>query len=477
MENIEKLKVLTSEEVLKIHETSIRILEKTGVHVNSGRVLKSAAEMGLPVDFSRKIVKFPKNIVESCLKSTPKEFDLFSARGLVAAELGRGNSYAANGHNAIFVKDYGKEGRRNAKKEDIGTFALLADSLENFDVVSPEAYPQDVKAEASLLHAVEAIYNNSQKHLYVSPERAEELIPIYEIVKVASDMTDLSKKPPVTCQLSTTPPLSWEKGQAEALFETVSRGIPLSLLPQPYTGVTSPYTLAGYLAVYNAELLSGVVFSQLVKPGTPVIYGSAWSTFDMKTANVLIASPETVLMRLAGSQLAEYYSMPYHVIAPDSDAHTMDEQLSWEKCATTWSAYLAGADLIVNGGMFGTGLMVSFEQLVLDDELFSYIKRLARGIRVDDDTLAIDVIEKLGPKGNYLMEDHTLKYLGSGEHWEPDISAREQYENWKKKGEKDVVRRAHEKVLSILGKKRPEGLPGEKNREIKKIIGSFEKSV
>ncbi|HEB29420.1 MAG TPA: hypothetical protein ENI15_00885 [Spirochaetes bacterium] len=477
MENIEKLKVLTGDEVSKIHETSILILEKTGVHVNSSRVLKSAGEMGLVVDLSKKIVKFPKKIVENCLKSAPKAIDLYSAGGLVAAELGKGNSYTANGHNAIFVKDYGMEDRRNATKEDIGRFALLADNLKNFDIVSPEAYPQDVKPEASLLHAVDAIYNNTQKHLYVSPERAEELVPIYEIVKVVSDSPDLSHNPPVTCQLSSTPPLSWEKGQIEALFETVSRGVPLSLLPQPYTGVTSPYTLAGYIAVYNAELLSGVVFSQLINPGTPVIYGSAWSTFDMKTANVLIAAPETVLMRLAGSQLAELYSMPYHVIAPDSDAHTMDEQLSWEKCATAWGAYLAGADLIVNGGMFGTGLMVSFEQLVLDDELFSYIKRIAQGIRVDDDTLALDIIEKLGPKGNYLMDEHTLKYLGSGEHWEPDISVREQYENWRKKGKKDIVRRAHEKVLSILGKKRPAGLPREKTKEIKKIIEKFVSSI
>ena len=477
MEKIEKLKVLSDEEIVRIHENSLKILENTGVHVNSEEVLKTASELGLPADKNSKIVKFPKKLVEDCLKSVPAEIDLYNARGELCAGLGRGKTYAANGHNAIFVMDYHSGERRNATKADVGKFALLTDYLPSFDFVSSEAFPQDVKAEASLLHAVDAIYHNNRDHLYISPERAEEVKPIYEIVKIVTDSTDPGIKPPVTCQLSTTPPLAWEKGQIESLVETVKQGIPLCLLPQPYTGVTSPYTLAGHVTIHNAEVLSGIVFSQIIKPGSPVIYGSAWTTFDMRTANVLIASPETVLMRLAGSQIAEFYSMPYHAIAPDSDTHAMDEQLAWEKCATTWGAYLAHADLIVNGGMFGTGLVVSFEQLVLDDELFSYIKRMSRGIKVDEDTLALDVIEKLGPKGNYLAEEHTLKYLGKGEHWEPEISVREQYENWRKKGMKDVIQRAHEKVESILNSHIVDALPGYADREIKKVIEIFESSI
>jgi trimethylamine--corrinoid protein Co-methyltransferase len=258
---------------------------------------------------------------------------------------------------------------------------------------------------------------------------------------------------------------------------TVELSAPLCLLPQPFAGVTSPYTLAGLLTVHNAETLSGIVFSQLLSPGSPVIYGSAWSTFDMRTANVIIGSPETVLSRIAGSQLAEFYHMPYHTIAPDTDAHVMDEQLAWEKFATTWGAYLAHSDLIVNGGMLSTGLTVSFEQLILDHEMISYIKRITQGINVTEDTLALDIIEKVGPKGNYLSEDHTLGFLGRGEHWEPMISNREIYENWRRKGEKDVIQRAREKVDLILKDHSVTELSDHKKKEIERIIRAFEKAV
>jgi trimethylamine---corrinoid protein Co-methyltransferase len=477
MERLERTKVLTNDEVGKIHNNSMRILEKTGIHVNSDQVLRIASELGLTVNMDAKIVKFPQNIVIDCLESVPSTINLYSFDGVLAAELGTGKTYAASGHNAIFVYDWDAGERRNAVKDDICNFALMADYLSNFDIVSPQAFPQDVKASASILHAVDALLQNTRKPLFVSPERAGELKPIYEMAKVVTGNADLGEKPPLICQLSSTPPLSWEGGQIEGLVETVEQGVPLCLLPQPYTGVTSPYTIAGHITIHNTEVLSGIVFSQLLKKSSPVIYGSGWTCFDMRTMNVVIGTPETVLMRLAGAQMADFYHMPYHTIAPDTDAHVLDEQLAWEKFATAWSAYLAQSDLVVNGGMLGTGLTVSFEQLVIDDELLSYVKRISRGITVNDDTLALDAIEKLGTKGNFLGDEHTLKYLRSGEHWQPEISCREPYINWKTMGMKDTVLNAHEKVQSILKNHSPVQLSEHKKKEINKIIQTFEDSA
>jgi trimethylamine--corrinoid protein Co-methyltransferase len=155
----------------------------------------------------------------------------------------------------------------------------------------------------------------------------------------------------------------------------------------------------------------------------------------------------------------------------------MDEQLAWEKCATAWGAFLGKTDLIVNGGMFSTGLCVSYEQLVLDNEIFSYIMRLTRGIRVDDDSLALELIEKVGPKGDYLGEEHTLLHLRSGEHWEPMVSTREIYENWQTAGMKDIVEKAHDKASWILKNHRVAPLQDNQQKEIRAIIESFEGSV
>jgi trimethylamine--corrinoid protein Co-methyltransferase len=477
MEKLEKLKILSEGEIEKIHENSLEILEKTGVYIYSEEALKTFAGLGLQVELQSQIVKFPRNVVTECLKKIPKEIALYNRRGEASALLGRGYSYAASGHNAIYVLDGKNNRRRSATKEDVGIFALLSDYLPDIDVVGIEAMPQDVKAESSLVHAIDEAFQNTEKHVFFSPERKEVADPIFQIADVVIDSGSIQKKPPLTCQLSPTSPLTWEKGAVEALMATVERSVPLCLLPQPFAGVTSPYTLAGLLTVHNAETLSGVVFSQLLSPGTPVVYGSGWSTFDMRTANVILGSPETVLLRIAGSQLAEFYRIPYHTIAPDTDAHVMDEQLAWEKCATSWGAFLAHSDLIVNGGMFSTGLTVSLEQLVLDHEIISYVKRMTRGIRVEEDTLALDIIEGVGPRGNYLGEEHTLKFLGTGEHWEPVISNREIYENWRRKGEKDVIQRAKEKVNSILKVHSVPELSNQKKREIEKIIKYFENTV
>lgn len=477
MREIEKLKIVSKEEIEKIHENSVKILEKTGVFVYSEAPLKLFSKMGLHVDFKSKIVRFPGKIVEQCLREVPGKVSLYNRRGDPAAELGKGKSYAASGHNAIYVLERDKKRRRNATKEDVGKFALLSDYLPDIDIVGIEAMPQDVKAESSLIHAVDTALNNTEKHIFFSPERSEVNDSIFEIGNIVVDKGNIGDKPPFTCQLSPTSPLTWEKGALEALNSTVKKSVPLCLLPQPFSGVTSPYTLAGHLTIHNAEILSGIVFSQLINPGSPVIYGSAWSTFDMKTANVIIGSPETVLMRIAGSQLADYYHIPYHTIAPDTDSHVMDEQLAWEKFATTWAAYIGHSDLIVNGGMFSTGLTVSFEQLVLDNEMFSYIKRMTRGIEVNRDTLALDVIENVGPKGNYLSEDHTMKFLGSGEHWEPMVTNREIYENWRMKGEKDVVQRAKQKADTILETHSVVPLSDNKREEIARIIQLFEESI
>lgn len=287
---------------------------------------------------------------------------------------------------------------------------------------------------------------------------------------------DLSRRPILTCQLSPTSPLTWEKGAAEAVIETAKVGVPCVFLPQPYAGVTAPMTLAGLLTIHNAEILSGIVLSQLTRKGSPVIYGSAWSIFDMREGNVSMGSPETVLLRIAGAQMAKSYDIPYLTSGGDSDSHCLDEQNAWEKSIGLLGGLVSGADLIINSGMFATGLTVSFEQLVLDNEMAGMLFRFLRGINVSQETIATDLIKKVGPKGHFLCEDHTLKYLRIGEHWEPHVSNRSIYANWKKEGGQDVVERARKIARAIIHSHQPEKLNKEIQTELEKIIKNFERA-
>jgi trimethylamine--corrinoid protein Co-methyltransferase len=472
---LKPVKILSQNELESIHHSSLSILEETGIRLEDEKALRLFSEKGLPVDFEARRVRFPKIVIEDCLKRPLRNPKIFERTGALAGELAPGNCYVASGHNAIFILDYGSDKRRTVTKEDVGKFALIADYLQDIDVVGIEAVPQDVQVGSSFLHAVDAAFNNTQKHVYCAPDDGKITSLVIEMAKVVAN-ADFAGSPNISIQVSPTSPLSWEKSAIGALIEASKAGVLLSIVSQPFTGVSSPYTLAGHIILHNVETLSGIIFNQLINPGSPVMYGSAWATFDMKQANISISSPETALMRIAGAQMASYYQVPYMTTAPESDAHVPDQQLSWEKVMSIYAACSADTNFMINAGMFDCGLTVSFEQLLIDCEMFSFVKRFIRGITVDEDRLAVDVIKKVGPGGNYLGEEHTLRFLGTGEHWEPRLSSREMYERWKEKGQFDINRKSHEEVQSILHGHKPEPLSEKKIFELKKIIETFERN-
>lgn len=467
------LKVLSENDLDAIHEASLRVLADAGVAIHSPRVLGMLADAGVAVDMETRMAKLSTDVVERCLQTTPKDLTLCDRLGRPALPLNSGRSFAASGHNAIYVLE--PEGvRRPARKRDVAEFARLSDALTNISAVGVQAMPQDVHPAASLLHGVEACFCSTTKHLYFSPDSAGVTASLIEMVRVIAGTENLSEKPIATCQLSSTSPLYWESGAVESLLQVARSGMPCCLLPQPYSGVTSPITLAGTLVVHNAEALSGIVISQIARPGAPVIYGSAWTTFDMREGNVTIGSPEAVLLRIAGAQLAGYYGLPSHTIGPDTDAHCLDEQTGWEKALTLAGAVAAGVDLIVNAGMLATGLTVSFEQLVMDDEMIGMAARMREGISVSDSTLAARLIGEVGPAGSFVTCEHTLGNLRSGEHWLPLVSNRQVYDRWIGRGAVDIAASARAEAARILAEHIPDPLDDAEALELRRIVESFE---
>jgi trimethylamine---corrinoid protein Co-methyltransferase len=474
-ENVSHLKpykVLDSNDVDSIHENSLTVLSKVGMSIHSDEVLSFFKNAGFPVSMENQTLKLPRDVVEEALKTVPSRIELQNSDGGSTLTLGGGTTAAACGHDAIYMLDYGSDERREASLEDQAKATLIADYLSSIDIVAIQVMPQDVRKETTLLHALDAAFNNTGKHIYCAPDSTALARAAFDIARAAYRGSD--GKVPLSAQVSPTSPLTLDRGTADAAFETIKQGVMLGIVSEPLSGVTAPYTLAGLLTLHNAETLALITMSQIINPGAPIVYGSAWSTFDMRTSSVTIGSPEAVLLRIAGAQLARLYKVPYHTIAPDTDTHIPDEQNGWEKMASTWAAVLGGADMIVNGGMFSTGLCASLEQLVLDGELFGYVKRLGKGIEVNGESLALDVIIGCGHKGDYMVQENTLSHLGSGEHWQPAISTRKGYENWRNSGKRDVLRNAHEMVKKILVEHNPPALNEAVQKEIKGIIRSLE---
>ncbi len=441
------LQVLSEQEIRAIHDASLDVLQRCGVRILNGRMRTFLKDRGLAVDEDTCTVTFTRACVEDALSQIPACFEVFDRNGEFAFVLGDRKPKIAAGHNAVFWVDSQTGQRRESTVADVELFTHICDKLECIDMVGVPVMPQDVpNPGATLLYGVRAVIENTAKPIYFSTNTTQVNSLCIEMLKAAFT-GDLQNQVYGISQLSSTSPLYWEEGVLAAILDTVPTGVPIAVLPEPIAGVSAPYTLAGLLTMDNAECLSGLTMIEMLRPGAKVMYGNSWTTCDMRTGAALVGSTETTVCRIAAAQLAHFYKVPSHTTAPNSDNHAHDEQNAWEKALSQFCSMAAGHDLIVNCGMFATGLTCSNEQLLLDEEISAICQRIAAGIRVDEETIAKDLIVRTGPQSSaYLMADHTLKWLHSDEYVAPRLSVREPYGSWAAKGAKDVYQLARDKV-------------------------------
>ncbi|MBN1553480.1 MAG: trimethylamine methyltransferase family protein [Phycisphaerae bacterium] len=467
------LEVLSEAEVNQIHNATLDILGGCGVEVHNAKMLAFLKDKGLDVDEEKKIVRFTRGCVEDALSSIPSRFEVFDREGEPAYILGDGNPKVAAGHNAVFWVDSETGKTRPSRVEDVARFARICEKLDCIDMIGIPVMPQDVpNPKATLLHGVAATVKNSRKPIYFSTDSYAVNRSIIDIL-AAAFKGDLSNQVYGISQLSPTAPLYWEGSVIDAIMNTVETGAAISILPEPNAGVSCPYTLAGLITVNNAECLSGLVMIQLLNPGAKVMYANSWTTTDMRTGDALVGSTETTICRVAAAQLARLYKTPSHTTAPNSDNHAHDEQNSWEKTFSMFCATAARHDLIVNCGMFATGMTCSDEQLIMDEEISAMSRRIGEGLRVDDETIAADVIREVGPRGSYLMHDHTLQWIREPkEYLPPRVSVRGAKASWDAAGAKDTYALARKKAIQLNTEG---GCPIEANRavNIDEIIASF----
>jgi trimethylamine--corrinoid protein Co-methyltransferase len=468
-----RLAVLSDSEIREIHEATLDILADCGVKILHPPMLAFLKERGLTVDGQSGVVRFSRGCLEDALASTPERFEVFDRSGRPAFVLGDRKSKIAAGHNAVFWVDSDTGQTRPSTVADVERFARICQQLERIDMIGIPVMPQDVpEAKATLLYAVRAVIENSTKPIFFSTDNAQVNRACIELARAAF-AGDLGRQVYGISQVSSTSPLYWEHGVLEAIMDTVPEGVPLAILPEPIAGFTAPYTLAGLLTMNNAECLSGLAMIQLLRPGAKFLYANSWTTFDMRAAVALVGSVETTICRIAGAQLAHFYRFPCHTTAPNSDNHAHDEQNAWEKTFSQFCAIAAGNDLIVNCGMFATGMTCSHEQLLMDEEISALSERIVAGLAVNEETIAADLIKQVGPRGEtYLTLDHTLRRLRSPEYVTPRVSFRGARAVWEAKGAKDCYRIAQEQVKRYA-QCPPPALPAEVRGKLAEIIQSF----
>ena len=406
--------ILTPEKIAKIHEASIVLMERVGMKVGGKRALEAFAKAGCEVD-SKALVKIPRSLVDKALETVPKELVLYNRSGEVAMTINNGGQVYFGTHSDQLEYVDPETGKvRDFLKKDTKTMCTLADALDNIHFVLSVGMSRDVRPEIQTqISFIETVKHFSKTINFSTNDIAslQEVIDIAAVV--AGGLDKLREKPFIFNYCEPIPPLTHPEESTEKLIISAQNRIPVVYMPYCMMGGTSPMSFAATLAQCNAEALSGLVLHQLISPGAPFIYGAMPSIMDMKTTIGSYGAVEFHLLVAAASEIVNAYGLPFYGTAGCTDAKFLDEQAVSEATMEIFSTLLSRANIIHDIGVADHCNSVNPELVVLCDEIIENLKHYVRGVEVNDETLALEVIEKIAPAGAYLNEPHTIQNFRS----------------------------------------------------------------
>lgn len=461
-------KPLTPDEIEQIHRATLQVLAETGLEVNSREAREVLSQNGARIEGNRVLI--PEELVMRCVNEAPSEVVLYGREEKYDLLLSERRVYLGTGGTALNVLDLDNK-RRASTLEDCRQIAKLVDALDNIHFFVCPVFPNEVPKENVDVNRFYAAVKNTSKHIMGGVYTVDGVRNVVKMAEEVAGGADNFRKRPfismITCIMS---PLKFDKTYTELMMEVARQGIPVATPAAPLAGATGPVTLAGTLVQLNAEALGGIVLTQLVNPGTPVLYSAVPTTVDIRSMDFLFGSVEMGMMNGAAAQLARYYNLPIYATAGVTDSKIPDVQAGYEKASTAMLAALAGANYIHDAaGLLEGAMTAGYAQYVIDDEIIGMVMRAVRGIEVNKESLAVDVINKVGPGGNYLAEMQTLQHMRT-EFYFPKISSRKNYQRWVEEGGKDGWQRATEMAKEILASHEPLGLPEEIDNKLKATI-------
>jgi len=468
------LKILSPEEVESIHRATLDIIESVGVKFPSPKALDIWASHGIKVDRNTMIVKVPPNVIETALKQTPPAFTLAALDSSLDLLLDGNHVYVGTDGCGVEIIDISTGERRRSCLQDVADIARVADYMEEIAFHWVPVSAQDCPPESRGLYELSAIWRNSTKHVQTESVYSEK--EAQGAVEMASALIGgreaLRKRPILSLMECTISPLAQDGGSLEAALVAAEAGLPVGFMTMASCVSTGPATLAGNLVVGNAEVISALAMIQLAYPGTPVFYAAAQTVMDLRTGAYTGGGPEDFLFGAATNRLADYYNIPLSMGSFATGAKQPDWQAGIENTISTFMASVVMSDMLLGVGLLNGSTIWSFEQMIMDCEIFSIVCKMMEGIEVNEETLAMDVIRDVGPGGNFLTHEHTLKNMRK--LWLPTLMDRRPYTAWEEKG--DGARDwAREKVKNILATHMPEPLDPKLEAELQRIIRSVEK--
>lgn len=441
---------LSETDIRKIADASFEVLAKSGMQVNSPTAFEAFASAGAITDPETRVVKLPKGLVEDAIDSNPSSITLYSRDGKNDVVLEKNRVHYGTGGTAIYVLDPVTGQRRPSTTKDVILNARMVDILDNIHLFTINVFPNEIKNKDVIdvnrfFHSID----NTTKHVMNGVYSLVGCRKVVEMAEVAAGSPRaLRAKPFVSFITLIISPFKIDKDYGEIACYIANEGLPIIVPTEPICGLTSPITLAGNILTHMAETLAGITLIQCVNKGAPGICGSVGSVANLKTMNHLGGPIERAMINAAVAQLAQHFEIPLYSTAGTSDAKEVDIQAAYESAMSSLLVAMSGANYIHDiAGLMEEDLTVSYEKLVMDNEILGMCQRVLRGIEVNDDTLAVDLMVKKGPAKDFLAEQHTVSHM-QDEFFVPHLANRDRREELKPND--DALSRAREFVRKVI---------------------------
>ena len=468
------LNILSRDDVLKIHTATLDVIEAIGVRFPSQKALDILEAHGAAVDRNTQIARIPGRVIEEALKTAPPIYTLAARHPAQDLPLDGQHVFLGTDGCCIEVIDAFTGEKRRTTKQDSEDCARTADALEEVGFWWSMVSAQDCPPESRALHELEAAWRNTTKHL-----QTESIVTEHEMraaiemaAAIVGGKNELRRRPILSIMQCTTSPLGHDGGSLDAGLIAAEAGLPVGYMTMASCAFSGPVTLAGNLVVGNAEVISALALMQMAHPGAPVYYAAAQTAMDLRTGGYTGGGPEDYLFGAATNVLSDFYQVPLSMGAFATGAKEPDWQAAVDNAFSSFMASLTGSDMLLGCGLLHGSRILSYEMMVMDCEIYSIVHKMLDGITVNDETLALDVIQAVGPGGTFLKHKHTRQHMR--ELWQPRLMDRRPYSQWEEKG--DGARDwARERAQRILMEHQPDPLEPQLAAELSRIIATVEK--
>ncbi len=464
---------LSEDQVYQIHLAALEVLERVGVRVDQEEARDLLINNGAYLK-ENNIVKIPAHMVLDAVRSAPPRVVLSGRGGERRLFLEKNQVYFGPGSDLPWTIDLYSGEMRRSVLQDVVNASIVVDALSDYDFMMCYAIATDVHHQLPYLYQFQAMVENTTKPIVFTANNGEDFMQIVEMAaEIRGGYEQLRENPFIACYHEPISPLIHSRDGTEKLLACAQYGIPAIYTPGAGAGATAPSTFAGLLTQINAESLSGLVIHQLKSKGAPFIYGAACSSIDMKTTIMPHGAPEFAMFGALLAQMARYYELPSWSTAGNSDAVILDQQAGLEWGFNLLMGQMSGANLVHDVGYLGTGLIGSLDSLIVCNEIIGLVRHIGKGIEINHETLALEVIERVGPGGHYVSDQHTFDHF-KDEFWLPKILNKHRYDTWKLNGGLTLGEKAVAKAKELLENHKPVPLPIEISEKLTDIVAKAE---